>query len=192
MTSPDYDVPAAVRRPRAPAEEVAGPALTDLVAEFRRANDGMAQLLQRAKMEAIERCYHGRTQFGTDSNGDGCASLFAVPQGATGYLMMLAIDQDGVTPAAPNTAPTLWHAIYDGSQPDITDPTKIIKVGSLLDCSPLSPAADAQLPYVYTYGDRYGAPTLVGPGVFYFVVDGATASKQHALRYNVVIAQPEP
>jgi len=191
MTSPEYDVPASVRVPPAPGEESAGPALTDLVRETRRAATALEALYRQARYEAGERLYPVMVPFATDGNGDAAIKVFEVPQGATGYLMQLALDQAGVTPAAPNTSASLWHAIYAGPQGTLTQ-AQVRAVGALLDCSPLTPAADAQIPYVYTYGDRYGAPALVGPGVFWFVVDAATASVQHAIRANLLVVQPEP
>lgn len=192
MTEPTRDITPGIRRPPAPGSESAGPPVGELIQLLHRNALGLESLYRQAQSEARERCIHGSASFNSDGNGDGTVGLFAVPGGATGYLMHLAIDQEGSTPAAPNSNATLWHAIYAGTGAGITDPTKVVAQGALLDCSPSSPLTDAQIPYVYLYGDRYGAPSLVGPGAFYFVVDGALANRRHSLRFNIVISQPEP
>lgn len=185
----EHEVPGRVRRPPAPGEISAGPALTELVVETRRAAVAIEQLTRAARAEAHVREYQLRGSFNTDANGDGGARLFEVPQGATGYLVWLALDQVGVSPAGPDTSADLWHALYSGAG---ASAAAVIAVGNLLDCQPLTPAADAQIPYVYSYGSRESAPTLIGPEAFWIVVDGATASRTHGYRGKVIVLQPEP
>lgn len=192
MTNLEVDVPGRVTQPPAPGAESAGPPLTDLVQELKRAAEGLESLYRQARFEARERVQTVRAQDDTDGNGDALLELLSVPQGATGYLMSLVLELSGVTPAAPMTSATLWHAIYAASGPGISVSAQVVAQGALLDCSPLTPAADAQLPYVYTYGDRYGAPTLVGPQTFYAVVDAATAARVVSARASILIVQPEP
>ncbi len=195
MSHVHYDIdptgvvaPGHVRQPPAPGSEVAGPALTELVYELRQYTRGMMELLSRAKTEARIRYITGRAVGQSDANGDAVIMLEQVPQGATGHLVWCAIDLAGVTPAAPMTAATLWHAIYAASSASRNP----VAVGALLDCSPNDPAVDAQLPHVYSYGDPYTSPTLVGPEAFYVVVDATTAARQIGVRYGLLIEQPEP
>lgn len=179
-----------VERPPAPGTESAGPALTELVVEFRRTTQALEQLTRQARLDAQLRLATGVVTGNTDANGDAALRLFEVPAGATGSLMLLALDEGGVTPAAPDTAGTLWHAIYAGPQ-GASSAAQIISIGNMLDCQPLTPAADAQIPYSYTYADRWGAPTLRGPQTFWLVVDGATAARQLAARFAVLLSQPD-
>lgn len=191
MSVPEVELPAAVRRAPAPGEEAAGPPLTHLVVDLRRAVDALEALYRRARQEAQVRYVTGRAGGQTDANGDAAIFLFEVPQGATGYLVHCALDEDGVTPANPDTSLNLWHAIYAGSGKDQTR-AQVVAVGSLLDCTPQSPGIDTQIPFVYLYGEHYAAPTLVGPQSFYLVIDAATASKQIGVRFGLLIEQPEP
>lgn len=188
---PYLESPGVVRRPAEPASEVAGPPLTELVYQLRRAADGLHSLYARAKQESQVRYYTGRAQGQTDGNGDVAIWLQEVPQGATGYLTICAIDMAGVTPAAPVTSANLWHAIYAGGGINLTA-AQITVVGAMLDCSPDSPVADGQLPFVYRYGDWRCSPTLVGPQSFYVVIDAATAARQIGVRFGMLIEQPEP
>jgi hypothetical protein len=170
---------------------MAGPPLTDLVVELRRTADAMMQLYRQAQFTARERVHRVKASAQLDANGDAAIELFQVPQGSTGYLMILAIEQGTATPGTPITSATLWHAIFghtDGGQKSAAQAA----AGTLLDCSPITPAADAQIPYVYTYGDRYGSPTLVGPGTFYLVIDASTASEAVHVNGSVLVCQPEP
>lgn len=198
MGSHDHDietgqvaVAAGVRRPPEPGAEVAGPPLTDLVAELRSVAQGMERLYREAIREAQVRTVTQRAPFQTDSNGDGAVDLFQVPQGATGYLTRLVANLGDTTPAAPVTAATLWHAIL-GGQAGTETFAQAFRNGTLLAFQPDSPAADAQLPAQYEFGDFRTAPCLVGPQTFIFVVDGATANSQIVCQFTVLIVQPEP
>lgn len=181
-----------VRQPAAPAAGSAGPPLTEMVAELADTRRALQALAAQARMEARERYVTGSAQGQTDTNGDLAVRLFEVPQGATGHLMLAAVDFAGATLASPVTSANLWHALYAGQQGASATAAQVTSVGNMLDGQPLSPAVDAQLPYVYAYGDRWGAPTLVGPGAFWLVVDAATASRQVAVRFGVLLVQPEP
>ena len=181
-----------VRQPPAPGEEAAGPALTNLVRELRESVIGLESLYRQALRTARERYYTGVALDQTDSNGDAVIHLFSVPQGATGHLLLAAVDEAGVTPAAPDTSANLWHAIYAASGPGMERAADVAVVGSLMDCLPTSTTVDAVIPFAYLYGDRYSAPTLVGPQSFYLVIDAATAARQVAVRYGVLVVQPEP
>lgn len=171
-----------------PGSEVGGPALTDLVVEIRRAVEGLHHLYGQARSQLRERIQTERVGFNTDASGNAIVSLFQVPDGATGYLMLCSLEERGKTPASPDTSAELWHGIYGLASAGQGITT--VPFGGMLDCSPLTPAADAQIPYVYTYGDRHGAPTLTGPGTFYFVVQGATASVQGSVRAQVLVCHP--
>lgn len=195
MSAPTYDprdfeehVDGRVTTPPAPGGDSAGPPLTDLVYELSRTRQALEQLVGRARSDSIVLLNAGVVGGQTDGSGDLALKLAEVPQGATGHLMLAAIDEAGVTPAAPDTAGTLWHAIYAGP-PGSATAAQVIAVGNLMDCQPLTPAADAQIPHAYTYGERWGAPTLRGPQSFWLVIDGATASRQIAVRYAVLIEQ---
>ena len=185
-------VPAGVGRPGAPGSESAGPPLTDLVWEMRRAVEALEGLYRGARLEAQVRYQAFGVQLQLDANGDGAAKLFEVPGGATGYLMHCALDEAGVTPAAPDTSATLWHAIYASAAGGTPTAAQLAVVGNLLDCTPMSPTVDAQIPFVYLYGAKEAALVLVGPGSFYLVVDAATASRQCFARGGVLVEQPEP
>ncbi len=174
-----------------PGAEAVGPPLTDLVIEMRRAAQAMEALYRQAKLEALERLQTGVTQGVTDGNGDAVLRIFEVPQACTGYLMLCAVDEAGVTPATPDTSATLWHAIYAGGAGSPTA-AQVTAVGNQLDQIPNSPTVDGQIPFTYIYADRYSAPALVGPGVFYLVIDAATATRQVAARYQVLVVQVEP
>lgn len=186
--------PLQVRGDRTPGgAPIAGPALTDLVVQLARTNDALGQLYRQAQAEARERRHGFVKSTQSDAGGEAVLELFTVPQGATGYLMYLALEGDGATPGTPVTSATMWHAVYGSSDPGLKTFAQLTaQLGGLLDCQPLTPAADAQVPYVYTYGDRYGAPTLVGPGTFYLVVNDFTASRQMVARGAVLVEQPEP
>lgn len=177
-------------RPR-PGAEAAGPALEEMVVELGRSRQALEALARAAALEARERYVTGRAGGQTDGSGQLALKLFEVPQGATGHLLLCAVDFAGVTLASPLTNANLWHAIYAG-QPGSQTFTQLVQVGNMLDGQPLSPAVDAQLPYIYAYGDRWGSPTLVGPGSFFLAIDGATAARQVGVRYGVLLEQPEP
>jgi hypothetical protein len=182
--------PARVRQPLGPDPDVAGPALTPIVYELQRVVNGLDVLYSRARMEAQLRPQVGVAQANTDANGDAVLKLFEVPQGATAYLLLCALDQAGVDPASPQTSATLWHAIYGAGAGVST--TGVVAVGNLMDARPNAPTPDAQIPFAYVYASRYGAPTLVGPATFYAVIDGAGATRQVAARFVALIEQPEP
>ncbi len=192
---PDYldrEFRAPVATPPPPGEEVAGPAITPLLVEVRHAIRAELALLAQAKLETQTRQQSGLAQGQTDASGNAALQLFQVPGGATGRLVWATLDEAGVTPAAPDTSATLWHAIYAASSAGIFDPTQIIAVGSLLDYRLNAPTrGDALIPDVYSYSDVKAAPTLVGPATFYLVVQAATATRRIACRYTVYIEQPE-
>lgn len=185
------EVPGRVVTPPAPGAESAGPALVDLVQELRAVSQLAQMYFNRARLAAGEQMYTGVQQEATDANGDAAVRLFEVPQGTTGYLTLATVDEAGVTPAAPDTSANLWHAIYAGPPGDPT-PAQLALVGNMLDAMPNSPVVDAMIPFNYAYGNKETAPTLVGPGTFWFVVDAANATRQIAVRYNVVICRTEP
>jgi hypothetical protein len=153
----------------------------------------LEQLYHQARYEAMYRIQRGVAQGATDSStGDALLQLFQVPQGCTGYLMLCALDEAGVTPAVPDTSATLWHAIYGTGGPASTQ-AGVVAVGQLFDFQLNAPTrGDAMLPDVYKYAAKEGAPSLVGPGVFWAVIDAATVSRQVAARYAVLVEQPEP
>jgi hypothetical protein len=182
--------PAAVRKPLGPDEDIAGPALTPLVYELRRVVNGLDILYARARQEAQLRPQIGVAQANTDANGDALLKLFEVPQGATAYLMLCAIDQAGVDPGSPQTSATMWHAIY-GAGAGVSA-AGVVAVGNLMDARPNAPTIDAQIPFAYVYASHYGAPTLIGPATFYVVIDGAGATRQVAARFVALVEQPEP
>ena len=191
MSEPTYPVPAQVARPPAPGEESAGPPTSELVLELRSAVRAELALLAQARLEALEREILGLVAFNSDGSGNGFVELAEVPGGATGYLTWLTVDVDGSTPATPTTSGTLWLAVYAGAQ-GARGSADVAVIGSLLDCQPATPAADAQIPAVFSYGARDAAPALVGPGTFYVVVASSAASKLHVCRFRVVLVQPEP
>jgi hypothetical protein len=192
MTSVDDLTAGAVARPPAPAGESAGPPLTDLVIEVRRALRAELSLLAQARGEAQAREHLGVASGQLDASGNALLKLFEVPAGATGYLMAAALDEPAVATAAnPDTNANLWHGIFAGG-PAARAPADVIGPGSLLDCRPLAPTPDAQIPFVYTYGSERAAPTLVGPGTFYAVIQAATAGRLIVCRWHVYVAQPEP
>lgn len=185
------DVPGRVERPPAPGAESAGPALVDLVRELREVTRLGQAYFARARLAAAEQLYAGMVQDATDANGDAALKLFEVPQGSTGYLTLATVDEAGFTPASPDTSANLWHAIYAGPPGDAT-PAQIALVGNMFDCLPQNPTVDAQIPFNYCYGTKEAAPALVGPGSFWFVIDAATATRQVAVRYNVLVCRTEP
>lgn len=185
------EIPVHERQPPYPADKSVGPAISDLIMVLGRVADGQAALLNQARFEARERAITGRSQFQTDGSGNGAVELCQVPQGATGYLMFLGVNQDGQTPASPVTNANLYAQI-SGLPGGVLSFAQVITGGSYLDGTPLSPAADAQLPYTFTYGDRLAAPALVGPLSFYLAVGGATAARVIYARWNVLVVQPEP
>lgn len=188
---PDRPVVGRVIQPPAPGRESAGPPLTELVQEIASVARGMHELFAHARREARYRVQYLRSQVQCDSNGDAAVVLFEVPQGASASLTWLSIDEGGatITPAAPDTTATLWHAIYAGGGGAPTQALRAVK-GNLLDCRPNDPTVDAQIPFAYVWGDEKAAPRLVGPEAFIFVVDGATANAQILLRGAVCIEQP--
>lgn len=188
---PDFEVAGRVARPPAPGSESAGPALADMVGELARTRQALEQLTREARRESRQRYVSGIATIDLDSNGDGAVLLLEVPQGATGHLCWATFDIRGATPAAPVTGADLWLAIYAGSGGTLTA-AQVAVTGALLDCEPNSVAAAAQLPFRFDYGERWTAPTVVGPTGFVAVVDGATADLQVAVRYGVLLEQPEP
>lgn len=170
---------------------VEGPELAQMVQLLERTAEGLAALYRMARLEAQYRYQSYNVGFESDSNGDGAVLLFEVPQGATGYLMHCAVDEAGVTPATPDTRATLWHAIVaaGGGTPTAA---QVKQARALLDCSPVVPTIDTQIPFVYLYGDPKAAPCLVGPQAFYLVVDAANPAVQISARGGVYIEQPEP
>lgn len=196
-TAPEpYDaVRGLVRTPPAPGAESAGPPLSELVIATRQAVQAELALYRQAQLEARRRTYELVAQGQSDANGDVFLALFSVPGGATGHLTRCCVDMAGVTPAAPVTSANLWLAIVAGSGPGATAPpvANAVQVGSMLHCSPSSPAADAQIPCVLVNAENLeSAPTLVGPATFYLQIDATTAARQVAARYVVVVEQPEP
>lgn len=187
----EFSLQGRVQTPPPPGAASAGPALSEMVAELSRTRQALEQLTREARREAQERLHAGTVGGGTDANGDLALKIFEVPQGATGYLTLLAVDEAGVTAAVPDTSALLWHAIYAGS-PGSPTAAQVARVGNMLDCLPQAPGTDAQIPFVYVYADRYASPALVGPGVFWLVVDAAAANVQVAVRFNVLVVQPEP
>lgn len=186
------DIPGRALRHPAPGAESVGPALVDFVQELRRTTAGLEALYSQARLEAMYRTQRGVAQGQTDSNGDLVLPLFTVPGGCTGYLMYAAIDEAGVTPAAPDTNANLWHAIYAAAAPLATRQADVVAVGQLLDFQlTAATAGDAKIPDVYRYSDKVGAPSIHGPLTFYLVVDAATAARQVAVRYAVLVEQPE-
>lgn len=187
-----YDLPVAgeVPRPPAPGAESAGPALAEMVVELGRTRQALEQLTREARREAALRFISGVATIDLDANGDGAVLLVEVPQGATGHLCWATFDIAGATPSNPMTSATLYHGIYAGAGGTLTA-AQVTRVGSLLDCRPNEVAADAMLPYSYQYGGQYAGPVLRGPSGFVAVVDAATADLQVAVRYGVLIEQPE-
>lgn len=182
------EVPGRAMTPPAPGQETIGPALVDLVAELRQVVSLERVLAARAARDAIEDIYTGMVQGATDANGDAALKLFEVPQGAKGYLTLATVDMAGVTPASPDTNANLWHGIYGSSAADPTA-AQADQVGGLLDAMPNSPSVDAMIPFNYAYGNRETAPCIMGPQAFYFVIDAATATRQIAVRFNVVVCR---
>lgn len=180
-----------VRQPPAPGALSAGPALTEMVEQLSRTRQALEQLTREARAEARTRYVSGVATIDLDANGDGAVLLLEVPQGATGHLCWATFDIAGATPAAPVTNADLWMGIFAGQGGTLTG-AQAARVGSLLACEPNDVAAAAQLPFRFSYGDRWTAPTLVGPLGFVAVVDGATAELQVAVRYGVLLEQPEP
>lgn len=161
-----------------PGRESRGPSPVDFVAMTRDAIRAELALLAQARLEARERTFELTKQGQLDSNGDGLVELFQVPGGSTGYLTRCTV-QDGTTPAAPTTSANLWLAILGLSAAGSTTPpvASAYPVGSLLHCSPNTPAVDAQIPCVLVDSENLeGAPTLVGPATFYLQVDAGLAS----------------
>lgn len=192
IEEPQVHVPGIQTQEPYPGREVGGPALTDLVMTIRQVAEGMEALYRQARFESMRRIQRGVTPGQTDANGDCILPLFQVPQGATGHLMLCALDEAGVTPAAPDTNANLYHGIYG-----ITGPTQraadVIAVGNLLDTlADAATAGDFKIPAVYKYTDPLGAPSLVGPGMFVAYIDAATAARQVAARWAVYVEQPEP
>lgn len=188
---PDFEVTGRVLTPRAPGEEAAGPALTELVAQLSRTRVALEQLTREARREARQRYVSGIVTIDLDGSGDGAVLLCEVPQGATGHLCWATFDIAGATPGNPVTNADLWLGIFAGSGGTLTR-AQVVATGALLDCEPRSPLANAQLPFRFSYGERWTAPTLVGPLGFVAVVDAATADLQVAVRYGVLLEQPEP
>lgn len=182
-----------VLRPPAPGSDSTGPALTELVVSVRQAVAALQALYSQARAEAMYRIQRGVAQGATDgTTGDALLQLFQVPQGCTGYLMLCALDEAGVTPAAPDTSGTLWHAIYGTAGP-AANQADVVAVGQLFDFQLNAPTrGDAMLPDTYKYASKEGAPSLVGPGVFWAVIDAANTARQVAARYAVLVEQPEP
>lgn len=185
-------VPANVSSGRPPGEEIAGPSTSPLVVETLQALRAEIALLAQARIESRDRYNPLSTVGQTDGNGDAVIELYTVPGGSTGHLVWVAVDEDGVTPGAPDTSDDLWHAIYAGQPGAPPTAASIRSVGSLLDMQPASPITNAQIPSVYVYGSEHSAPSLVGPGTFYLVIDGATASIQIGVRFGIVLHAPEP
>lgn len=175
-----------------PGTEAGGPPLVDLVRMLERVAIGQEALYRQARWEATRRIQRGVTNGATDANGDAILPLFQVPQGATGYLMLCTLDEAGVTPAAPDTNANLYHGIYATNGP-VSRAADVIAVGQLLDTLPdAATAGDFKIPAVYKYPDAAGAPSLVGPGFFVVYIDAATATRQVAARWAVLVEQPEP
>lgn len=190
----DVTAPRSERMP-APGREAVGPTPVDFVLATREAVRAELELARIARMESRERLYELTKQGQSDSNGDLFLELFSVPGGATGHLMRCAVDMAGVTPAAPVTSANLWLAIVAQSSAGMTAPptASAVQVGSLLHFSPVSVAADAQIPCLLVDAEHpESAPTLVGPATFYLQVDATTAARQLAARFSVLVRQPEP
>lgn len=166
----------------------AGPPLTELVVELRRAIDAQNQLALRAARDLQERRVQVAAQANPDGSNDVVMQIYEVPQGALAYLIGLAVEQDGATPATPTTSATLWHAIYGCPSGGSKTIAQVIAQGQLLACQPDSPAADTQLPYVYNFGDS--APSVFGPGALYLVADSVTAARVVSCRGTIKVCEP--
>jgi hypothetical protein len=177
-----------------PGRESRGPVPLDFVVATRDALRAELSLYRQAQAESRERMFELTKQGQADANGDLLLELFQVPGGSTGHLTRCVV-QDGTTPAAPTTSANLWLAILALSSAGITTPpvANAYPVGSLLHCSPTSPAADAQIPCNLVDAENpESAPTLVGPATFYLQVDAGLASSRIAVRFCVLTRTPEP
>lgn len=183
--------PAGVRRPGAPGAESAGPPLTELVHTLSVTNRALESLAAYARLDQRERMQDFTATAQSDGNGDALLELFQVPSGAQGFLTWCAVDMAGVTPASPVTSATLWLGLYAAASAGITNPAQVVAVGSLLDMSPDSVAADAQIPFTFRYGCHHTCPLLRGPATFYLVVDATTAARQLAARGSVYVEQSQ-
>jgi hypothetical protein len=167
-----------------------------MVAELAASRFALERLALQAKSTAHERLQTGVSSAQLDNNGDAVIHLFSVPQGATGYLMLAAVEEATFTPAAPDTSGTLWHAIYEAPGAGMDTQAQVVAQGSLRDFLLSAPTrGDAMIPDVYKYADRYGAPSAVGPNSFYLVIDaaaGVAGGRKVTCAWQVLVCQPEP
>lgn len=187
------ELPGVVRTPPPPGEESAGPALSPFVVETFAAIRAELELARLARRENERRTFELFKAGNADANGDLLLELFSVPAGSTGHLTRLCVDTPGSTPAAPITNANLWLAVIALSSAGMTTPpvANRVPLGSMLHCSPNTPAVDAQIPCVLVDSeDAEGSPTLVGPATFYLQVDASTASLAIAARFVVICETP--
>lgn len=176
-------VPGSSSRPPAPGGESAGPPLTML--DFQTSLERMLErLLERdARQRSGYRYYEAVIPFATDASGNAAVKLFEVPAGALGSLVLVAVDEAGVTPQSPDTRATLSLELVIGS----AGTTLSASVGELVDCLPQTPGVAAQIPSTFNYGDKETSPRTTGPRAFWLVVQNANASKQCAARIGVCV-----
>jgi hypothetical protein len=192
--TPDLSSAGHIKQPPAPGEESAGPAMTALVFEMRRAVE-IATALQR---QAIFDKQHRndiiqRVPFQTDGSGNAAGKLFEVPGGATAYLMRFVLELQGRTPATAALAAGAYAVI--SSQPAQGAAGTAPPIGSSLLWLPdaTQSAQPLAIPAVLNFAHPVAAPALRGPQSFYFTLVGvaAIASLQGSVGINLNIEQPD-
>ena len=206
LGTPLYDDGMArVRRPPQPGEESAGPALEAFVYELASTRQVLEALFHQAKFIDRRRVIANTASITLDASGNGALFLYAaifgllpalflyaVPQSYTGYLMLVALEEDGATPNAPDTPATAWHAIYETSELGSPTAAQVIALGGLRDFQTNGAVAGkSRLPDVYKYGDKVGAPSAVGPQGWYVFFQNFTASRRVVANWQVLIEANE-